>query len=125
LYQRKPRLAPVIEPQNTVSSEGVGRCARVAGNSRARRGPAPRKSEWSSAPDAITIRPIARPSRPSVRFTAFDAPTTTKATKNEEGGRNASGYKNGVREERVKQQIRFPLLEKRHVHAGVCRGRVT
>ena len=33
----------------------------------------------AKAPPAMTIGPIARPSSPSVRFTAFEAPTTTSS----------------------------------------------
>ena len=35
----------------------------------------------AKAPPAVTIGPMARPSRPSVRFTALDAPTITRTAK--------------------------------------------
>ena len=38
-----------------------------------------------SAPAAITISPMARPSSPSVRFTALEVNTTTSATKMQKG----------------------------------------
>src|SRR6266446_521547 len=44
------------------------------------------------APAAITVQPMARPSNPSVRFTAFDEPTITKPTKTRKGI-NAKGQK--------------------------------
>jgi len=35
----------------------------------------------ANVPEATSVAPIARPSRPSVRFTAFEEPTTTTAAK--------------------------------------------
>ena len=47
------------------------------------------------APAAITISPIARPSSPSVRLTALDAPTTMITT-NRKKKMNANAYVNGL-----------------------------
>jgi hypothetical protein len=42
----------------------------------------------------MTVQPIASPSRPSVRFTAFDDPTITTQTKMRKGTK-ASGHQCG------------------------------
>src|SRR5580692_8678379 len=65
LYQRNPNEAPTSAPQNTVSS-----------------------------PAAITVQPIANPSSPSVKFTAFELPVITTAI-NTKNGTNANGHKCG------------------------------
>src|ERR1039458_8338995 len=83
LYQRNPTLAPVIDPQKTVSSEVCG--LRASCRYSASCACPPAYVSAVSAPAAITIRPMARPSSPSVRFTALDEKTTTSATKMQNG----------------------------------------
>jgi len=51
-----------------------------------------------SAPAAIMVQPIASPSRPSVRFTAFDEPTTTTIINNRNGRKFPTATDNGCRE---------------------------
>jgi hypothetical protein len=62
----------------------IGAEARVAGD----------VGEHVSAPTAMTTQPMARPSRPSVRLTAFDEPTMTSEA-NTRKGRNARGQRCG------------------------------
>ena len=83
LYHRKPMLAPVIEPQKTVSSEVCGLRASCRYSANCAWPPA--YASMVSAPAAITIRPMASPSSPSVRFTAFDMNTTTSAVNTQNG----------------------------------------
>src|SRR5271157_3253671 len=83
LYQRNPKLAPVIDPQKMVSSEVCG--LRASCRYSASCACPPAYVNAVSAPAAITIRPMARPSNPSVRFTALDMNTTTSATKMQNG----------------------------------------
>src|SRR5579864_5007345 len=92
LYQRNPIDDPTIAPQKIVNSATWGiRC-----NSRYVAKVACPLTYVStvSAPAAITVQPIASPSRPSVRFTALLDPTMTSATK-AMNGKNASGQRCG------------------------------
>ena len=66
--RRRPRARP--RRRRTGSARYSASCRR-----RARR----RTRRSAYVPAAIITGPIASPSRPSVRFTAFDAPTTTSA----------------------------------------------
>src|SRR5579859_2059078 len=92
LYQRKPRLAPTIAPQKIVNSATCGMIcsSRYYDNLAC---PLTYVSTVS-APAAITVQPIARPSNPSVRFTALVDPTSTTITKTTNGV-NASHQKCG------------------------------
>ena len=66
----------------------------------------------------MIISPIASPSSPSVRFTAFDAPAITSTMKREEEDerqRISPGIAAGMRD----QQVRTKCLKKWHVHCGV------
>src|SRR5258707_10100432 len=92
LYQRNPSDEPTRAPQKIVSSPTCGRCckSRYA-----------EKRAWLvtyvrtvSAPAATTTQPIASPSSPSVRFTAFDDPTMTETT-NKRNGRYATTHRYG------------------------------
>src|ERR1700730_17711693 len=49
----------------------------------------------------MTVHPIARPSRPSVRFTAFDEPAITNATKNKNGKKANGQTYDDVNKERI------------------------
>src|SRR5207302_6648303 len=82
-----------MDPQKIVSSPACGiRCK-------------PRYSENCACPDtyvstvsaaaAINVHPIASPSNPSVRFTAFVEPTNTSATNNT-NGTNAKNARCGM-----------------------------
>ena len=75
LNQRKPRLAPAIAPQKTVSSAASGRC--VKSRYVAQRKSLLRYVKAVNAVIAMNVTLIASPSRPSVRFTAFVAPNRT------------------------------------------------
>src|SRR3954471_16956935 len=76
LYQRNPRLAPTSAPQKIVSSPMSGDtvCScRYSANTRC-------PLTYASAVSAVAATPntlMARPSRPSVRFTAFVQLTQT------------------------------------------------
>src|SRR6266852_3443610 len=75
LYQRNPSDAPTSDPQNTVSSAACGNrtSSRYSANTR---WPVTYASAvYAAAAIANTL--IARPSRPSVRFTAFDSAVST------------------------------------------------
>ncbi len=74
-----------MAPQKMVNSDapGVRTSSRYA---RTRRGRSVRENRHRAA--AITIRPIARPSRPSVKFTAFELPTNTRHQEYEKEGRS-------------------------------------
>ena len=75
LYHRNPRLAPIIAPQKTVSSPTSGRCTRSS--VLAQRASPLRYVKPVNAPIAMHVTPAAKPSKPSVKFTAFDAPSST------------------------------------------------
>src|ERR1035437_9487527 len=92
LYQRKPTMAPVIDPQNTVSSDVCG--LRASCRYSASCACPPAYVSAGSARAAIIIRPMASPSSPSVRFTALDENTTTSATKMQNGA-TPSAYVHG------------------------------
>src|SRR5690349_7441892 len=83
LYQRNPSAAPVIDPQKVVSSDVCGFLASCRYSASCTWPPA--YVNTVSAPAAITINPIASPSSPSVRFTAFDMNTTISDTKTQNG----------------------------------------
>ena len=97
LYQRKPMDAPVIAPQKTVNSDAPGRRARsrYLANSRV----AADVRQHRHRPAAMIISPIARPSRPSVRFTKFEDPAITR-TMNRKKNTKASGYVHGFDKQR-------------------------
>src|SRR2546430_7006929 len=50
----------------------------------------------ANVPARMAVRPVARPSRPSVRFTAFEVPVTTKVTNStySSGGKTSRMYLN-------------------------------
>ena len=75
LYQRNPRPAPTSAPQKTVSSAAGGNrtISRYSANTRC---PVMYASAVNVAAATVNVL-IARPSRPSVRLTALDAPTST------------------------------------------------
>src|ERR1700728_2728289 len=79
LYQRNPSEDPTRAPQKTVSSPTCGKCwmSKYEEN----RAKLVTYVNTVSALAATTTQPIASPSSPSVRFTAFDDPTITAATK--------------------------------------------
>ena len=56
----------------------------------------------AKAPPAVTMGPMARPSSPSVRFTAFDAPTITSSAKGTQSQPSVSSQplKKGIDERR-------------------------
>src|SRR5579871_5049522 len=92
LYQRNPILEPTMAPQKTVSSAtcGIFCSSRYSENTAC-----PLKYvRIVSAPAAITVQPMARPSSPSVRFTALLDPTSTSITKSTNGVK-ASHHKCG------------------------------
>src|SRR6185295_20155159 len=93
LYQRKPRDAPVIAPQKMVNSEAPG--VRARSRYLARSALPDKKDKAVMAPAAMSISPMASPSRPSVKFTAFEAPTSTIAMKAKKK-LNASGKVQGL-----------------------------
>src|SRR6266487_5714179 len=77
LYQRNPSDAPTSEPQNTVSSAAPEKCVsrRYSASTRL-------PTTYASAVYAVAAIAkilIARPSRPSVRLTAFDSAVSTNA----------------------------------------------
>src|SRR6185503_5865292 len=79
LYQRKPKLAPTIEPQNIVNSAPAGLC--VMSKRSAHRASLERYVNPVSAAIAMNVTLVAKPSNPSVRFTAFDEPKSMKTMK--------------------------------------------
>src|SRR5580700_1879922 len=92
LYHKNPIDDPTIAPQKIVNSPTCG----IFGISRYVAKVACPLTYVStvSAPAAITVQPMASPSKPSVRFTALLDPTMTSATK-AMNGRNASGQRCG------------------------------
>src|SRR5215207_1925652 len=79
LYHRKPRLAPTIAPQKTVSSEADG--LKVMSRYSAQRLSLPTYVKAVKADIAINVTLVASPSSPSVRLTAFDEPNRIKTIK--------------------------------------------
>src|SRR5437660_1776504 len=78
LNQRNPSDAPASAPQNTVSSPAPGRKYTPTYLVQSNR---PNTyAKIANAPAAIAVSPVARPSSPSVRFTAFELPVTTRVT---------------------------------------------
>src|SRR4029453_8633114 len=91
-----PRAAPTSAPQKIVSSP-VPFTFRMRKYSAARKLPG-KYAITAKAPPAVTLGPIARPSRPSVRFTAFEAPTITKIANGSQSQPKVSSHplKNGI-----------------------------
>src|SRR5262245_30705755 len=87
-YQRKPTPAPNSAAQNTESSTARGMCATCRYSAIVSLPPPSVRiivstpamyANTMNVPALMMAGPIARPSRPSVRFTAFAVPTTTSA----------------------------------------------
>src|SRR5881296_1473216 len=78
LNHRNPSAAPASAPQNTVSSPAPGRKYTPTYLVQSNR---PNTyAKIANAPAAIAVSPVARPSSPSVKFTAFELPVTTSVT---------------------------------------------
>ena len=58
----------------------------------------------AKAPPAVTMGPMARPSRPSVRFTALDAPTITRTE-------NGTQSQPRVRSQPLKNGMASPVVK--------------
>src|SRR6476646_2810256 len=83
LYQRNPMLDPTMAPQKTVTS---ATCGIFCSSRYSEKTTCPlRYVRIVRAPAAITVQPIAKPSSPSVRFTALLEPTSTSITNNTNG----------------------------------------
>ena len=90
LYHRKPIDAPTIAPQKTVNSRTSGQALQFQIGSECRMAADVGQHGHSAGGDHS--QPMARPSNPSVRFTASDEPTITSTTK-AINGKNAKGHK--------------------------------
>src|SRR5499426_2765228 len=80
LYQRNPNDAPTSDPQNTVSSPAPEKCVSSRYSASTRLPTTYASAVYAAA--AIVKTLIASPSRPSVRFTAFDSATSTNTANN-------------------------------------------
>src|SRR6185295_16764694 len=76
LYQRNPSDAPTNAPQNTVNSADSGKRTSSRYSASTRWPVTYASAVYAAAAIANVL--IARPSSPSVRFTEFDAATSTK-----------------------------------------------
>src|ERR1700726_928041 len=88
LYQRNPNDAPTSEPQKITRSPAAG--IFWISKYSAYRALLERYVSTVNAAEETSTHPIARPSSPSVRFTAFEQPTIT-STRNKMNGTKASG----------------------------------
>src|SRR5580704_17814183 len=87
LYQRNPNDAPTSEPQKITRSPAAG--IFWISKYSAYRALLERYVSTVNAAEETSTHPIARPSSPSVRFTALDVPTIT-STRNASSGTYAS-----------------------------------
>src|SRR5262249_62299469 len=95
LYQRNPSDAPTSAPPKTVSSAAGGKRTRSRYSANTRWPVTYARAVYAAAAIAKVL--MARPSSPSVRFTAFDAATRTNAAKSRYHGPRSgiSRLKNG------------------------------
>src|SRR5216117_3128115 len=77
LYQRNPSDAPTSAPQNTVNSPAPEKCVSSRYSASTRLPTTYARAVYAVA--AIAKMLIAKPSSPSVRFTAFDSDVRTNA----------------------------------------------